>query len=318
MAAEGSTTPQAFVVVHAGSRDERHIPVYDRIFIGRECPGIDDKHRLLVDDPEVSRNHVEVRLDAEQDQAYLIDTSTNGTRLNGSRVERAVPVPVRSGDRITVGQMDLAFRSQGFLRSGTMDTRQTAMRIILSKMAMVVGDITNYSTITQYTDSNVVAESLQKLFQELRALLTTHTGTLCDYAGDAVFAIWETDQIPDAPKRAVAFALDAGDLVARVGQDLPLSTPDGSTISMGWAVVLGEGAVSSMTGSLVSVVGDATNLAFRLSGFAARKGRAPVLVTEPVREALGDEFEVGQPEEVETKGRTGTEKVYGVYGRAKG
>src|SRR5437868_15548201 len=89
----------AFLMLHPGSRDERAIPIYDRIFIGRECAGIDDAHRLLIDDPEVSRNHMELRLDPEQDQAFVIDTSTNGTRVNGARIERAVPVPVTAGDR---------------------------------------------------------------------------------------------------------------------------------------------------------------------------------------------------------------------------
>src|SRR6266513_204609 len=109
-----SGEPQAFLVMHPGSRDERPIPIFDRIFIGREVAGVDDAHRLLIDDPEVSRNHLELRLDAEQSQVSLIDTSTNGTRVNGVRIERAVPVPIKSGDRLTVGSMELDFRSRVF------------------------------------------------------------------------------------------------------------------------------------------------------------------------------------------------------------
>ena len=311
-----SGEPLAFLVMHPGSRDERPIPIYDRIFIGRECAGIDDAHRLLIDDPEVSRNHLELRLDEEQDQASVIDTSTNGTRVNGSRVERAVPVPIKSGDRLTVGAMDLDFRSRAFSGRETVDSRQTAMRISLSTMAMVVGDITNYSTISQQTDSNLVAESLQSLFGELRTTLANFRGTLSDYAGDALFATWELDHIPNGADLAVEFALAASDVVERIGGDLPIRAPDGAPVRMGWAVVMGEAAVSTMTRALMSVVGDATNLAFRLAGLAAREGRAPVIAAEKVHDAVSERFRFGESEEVETKGRTGKEVIYPVLGQA--
>ena len=64
-------------------------PVYDWLMVGRECPGVDERHRLLIDDPAVSRTHLELRLDLELDQAWLTDHSTNGTRLNGRRIERS-------------------------------------------------------------------------------------------------------------------------------------------------------------------------------------------------------------------------------------
>jgi adenylate cyclase len=313
--------PLAFLMLHPGSRDERAIPIYDRIFIGRECAGIDDAHRLLIDDPEVSRNHLELRLDPEQDRAYVVDTSTNGTRVNGVRVERAVPVPVKAGDRVTVGQMDLDFRSRAFAGRETVDTRQTAMRISLSKMAMVVGDITNYSTISQVTDSNVVAESLQVLFGELRTVLADHRGTLTDYAGDALFATWELEHVPYGVDLAVSFAVAASARVEQMGERPELKrlrTPEGSGVHMGWGVVMGEAAVSTMTRALVSVVGDATNLAFRLAGIAGRDGRAPVIATHKVYEEVAGRFEFGEPQDVETKGRTGKETVYPVLGPASG
>ena len=93
----------ASVAVSPGTSTERVVPVYDRLFIGRECGSIDDDHRLIVRDDTVSRHHLEIRLDVDQDQAFVIDVSTNGTRLNGVRIERATPVRVQPGDRIKVG-----------------------------------------------------------------------------------------------------------------------------------------------------------------------------------------------------------------------
>ena len=43
--------------------------------------------------------------------------------------------------------------------------------------------------------------------------------------------------------------------------------------SMGWGVVQGMAALAAMTRSVEAVIGDATNVAFRLAGLAGRDGR---------------------------------------------
>jgi class 3 adenylate cyclase len=60
----------------------------------------------------------------------------------------------------------------------------------------------------------------------------------------------------------------------------------------------------------VSVLGDATNLAFRLSGLAGRDGRARVLVSRRARDMVGDNFEFGPGMDLAVKGRSGTETVF--------
>jgi len=103
------------VLVLAPDRDEeRSTPVYDWLVVGRECAGIDEGHRLIVEDPAVSRTHLELRLDLDLDQAWLTDHSTNGTRLNGKRLERSIPVRIRPGDRVRLGAVELQFRSRRF------------------------------------------------------------------------------------------------------------------------------------------------------------------------------------------------------------
>ena len=52
----------------------------------RNAIGIDDNHCFLIDDESVSRSHLELHLDTGQDQAWLVDRSTNGTWLNGARM----------------------------------------------------------------------------------------------------------------------------------------------------------------------------------------------------------------------------------------
>jgi adenylate cyclase len=304
----------ALLVLDPGSPGELAVPVHERLFVGRECAGIEASRRLIIDDETVSRNHFEIRLDVQDDRALVVDTSTNGTRLNGSRIERAAPVLLRPGDRLTVGKRVLEFRSDHFRGGGAADRYQTLKQVELTSLAMVVGDIITYSTISQYTDDIVLMGDVNRVYGELCEILNKHKGTLNNYVGDAFFAIWEVEQDPEAARNAVRFALEASQRVHDVGSSLALRDPNGDPVRMGWGVALGKAAVSSMTGMLVAVLGDAANLAFRISGIAGRDGRDEVVVTSSLYEATKGDFAFGPPEEVTVKGRTGTETVYGVSG----
>jgi adenylate cyclase len=306
--------PLAYLVVNDGG-PERRVPIFDQLYVGRECAGISEARRLILLDPEVSRTHLEIRLDVAADQAFVIDTSSNGTSLNGVRLERAVMVQIKPGDDIRIGDIALTFRSQWFTTVQGFDPRRTQARIGRAAMVMVVGDIVNYSTISQVTDEQVMAQSLQTLWNQINGALHAFNGTLNHYAGDALFAVWEVARFPDATERAIDFALAANQLVDELGPELPLRGPDGLPIHMGWGVVQGMAALAAMTRSVDAVIGDATNVAFRLSGLAGRQGRASVLVTSGVHNAVANQFTWGAGESVEIKGRRGMETVFPVVAR---
>lgn len=296
----------------SGSRSS--VAIFDQLFIGRECAGIAEPRRLVISDPEVSGTHLEIRLDPAADQAFVIDTSSNGTLLNGARLERAVPLRIRPGDEVRIGHRTMTFRSERFTAAPKV-AAATQARFEQVAMVMVVGDIVNYSTISQVTDEALMARSLHTLWHELRGVLLAHHGTLSHYAGDALFAVWEQHRFPQATGLAIDFALAANRLVEELGSELPLRNPDGTSIRMGWGVVQGMAAVAAMTRSADAVIGDAANVAFRLSGLAGRDGRAPVMVTGDARRAAGTQFAWGEAERVELKGRHGMETVFPVNAR---
>lgn len=294
----------------------RIVPIFDQLFVGRVCPGIAEHRRLVINDPGISRNHLEIRLDPATDQAFIIDTSTNGTLLNGERLERAVPVPLRPNDQIRIGDVTLRFRSDRFNTIRENTGEYTMTRITEEIMVMVVGDITNYSTISEVTDSKVIAESLNYLWTELGRVLRAHRGTLNHYAGDALYAVWGLRALPNANELAIDFALAANQKVEELAPGLPLREPNGSPIRMGWAVVQGRAALAAMTRTVEAVIGDATNVAFRLAGIAGRGGRQPVMTTATVHAAAETKYVWGPPEQVEIKGRSGTQIAFPVIGRA--
>jgi adenylate cyclase len=293
------------LVVAPDQPAERSTPVYDWLVVGRECAGADDRHRLLIDDPAISRTHLELWLDFGGDQAWLTDRSTNGTRLNGQRIERSLPALIRPGDRVRLGRTELQFRSRRFTAPAGSGQATTVRAIDVSDLAMVVGDIVAYSTIAEDADDRLLLENIDRLYAGLRQILARHRGTLSNYVGDAFFATWEL-AAPDeaaAVRSAVAFAVDAAEAVPRIAAGLDLRDPAGGPLRMGWGVACGPAAVSLLTGMLVSVVGDTTNVAFRLSGVAGRDGRPDVLVTDAVHRRAAAGFAFTPPAAIRLKGR---------------
>jgi adenylate cyclase len=309
--------PRAHLVVHADG-GERTVPIFDQLFVGRECAGISEHRRLVIRDPGISRNHLEIRLDAAADRALIIDLSTNGTSLNGVRLERAVQARIRPNDQIRIGDVTLTFRSDRFNAVGEASPSLTETWISEEAMVMVVGDIANYSTISEVTENKVIAQSLNHLWKELGHVLRAHHGTLNHYAGDAMYAVWELRRLPEANELAIDFALAASRKVEEFAPTLPLRDQDGSPIHMGWAVVQGNAAIAAMTRTVEAVVGDATNVAFRLSGIAGRAGHAVVMVTDAVHTAVAAQYVWGDAEQVAIKGRMFNETVYPVLRRTKG
>jgi adenylate cyclase len=307
-----STASLAYLVAWPGRSDEQSIPIIDHLFVGRECSGIDDRHRFLIEDISVSRTHAEVHLDTKQDQAWLVDRSTNGTWLNGARMERSVPVQIMPGDRVQVGPIEFQFLSRHFSVPTEVDARRTARSVYMSDLVMVVGDIVSFSTVSEYTGGAVLLESIDRVYSGLRKLLSAHRGTLSNYVGDAFFATWEAGTGAKAAVSAVRFALEAAAIVGEIAPSLPLRDPAGKPIRMGFGIGLGRAAVSMMAGAIVTVVGDATNVTFRLSGIAARSGWPDVVVTDAVYSLAAEDFSFAGPADVEVKGRASKVKVYGV------
>jgi class 3 adenylate cyclase len=315
-AAEGE--PFGYVILDPGTPNEGTLPLYDRVFVGRECAGVDDAHRILLgNDLAVSRNHFEIRVDPELSRAMVVDTSSNGVRINGVRIERAVGVPLHGGDHIQVGSHTLEFRDAAAAMRKPARTEQRSTTSITTPMtmAMVVGDLINFSTVSEQAEQLLMARDVNVLYQKLRELLTQYRGTLVDYVGDAFFASWELDVDPDAAVNALNFALAANALVLETAPALELRYSDGTPLRMGWALSLGPVTMQLMPGSVVMVLGDAVNVAFRIASISGREGRASILATHLVAEAADGSFTFGEPETVMVKGRAGEVKIFGVSAR---
>jgi pSer/pThr/pTyr-binding forkhead associated (FHA) protein len=129
-----------WVVVARGTSGERIVPLQRRLVVGRECVGVAPGERLVVDDPAVSRNHLELRVD-RAGAATLVDTSTNGTRVNGARVARAQPVAIGDGDVIELGGVRLELRAPARMELADDDAlRQTIRDLSAGRLTLTPND----------------------------------------------------------------------------------------------------------------------------------------------------------------------------------
>jgi pSer/pThr/pTyr-binding forkhead associated (FHA) protein len=94
--------PSAWLVVRTGRHTGRDYRLGTQTNIGRDGVSCD----FVLDDDSVSARHA--RIKHERGQFVLYDlASTNGTRLNGDRIQRAALV---DGDEIALGDVKLVFK----------------------------------------------------------------------------------------------------------------------------------------------------------------------------------------------------------------
>ena len=290
------------LIIAPGSTDEREVPVPGRLFVGRECAGIEPRQRLILDEPSISRDHFELRSDSDG-TTRLIDHSTNGTWVNGRRVERGEPAVLGDGDLIEVGDLTLEFRA-GAALSSRAQTDLTIRTAGVVPLAVVVGDVIGYTAMTERHGAEPVARTMETVFGSLQELLKKYRGTVGNYVGDALFAAWDTRRDEQALVNAIRFALDAAELASELPAlgDAPLQ--------MGWAVTFGEAVSGRPALSRDSIHGDAVNLAFRLASLAGREGLPGVLVTAEVVDGAPGAAAFAPLEELSVKGRAAPVRAY--------
>ena len=304
---------QPRIVIRAPGHEPLAMALPGRFFVGRTCDGVEPASRHVVDDPEVSRNHLELRIVGARRHVVALDLSTNGTRLNGALLERAVPTPVRHADRLTLGHVEIEVLGAPELAAEQAD-KSTLRRGYADVTALVAGDVIGFTAMSQEVESDALIEMVERLFALMRPLLSAHGGTLGHYAGDAFLGVWTAEDEGANARSAVRFALAADAAVRQAAPPLPLAG-SGEAVRMGWGVTLGPTAITSMSGPLITVLGDTVNLAFRVADIAGREGRPGVLASRVIRDLAPDEAEYGAGAAYEVKGRSGSELLHAVRPR---
>ena len=299
--------------------DENHqtqrLEIVDKIFIGRSCKGVDPQKRILVQDEQVSRDHAVVSRRAEQLQ--ITDRSKNGTWVNGIRLAAGASSDLVDGDTIRLG--DFSFRlfcpenvtgvtDPAILTDGT---RVTPTEIMVTN---VVADVREFTTFSQKHASSDVYALMKEIFDTFSAIVYNFKGTIKDYAGDAVFAFWAHTVEPISKQAVLACqaAIQQTKTINEIRVKLSGKNIAADNLQMGWGITTGKVTLShyGSRSADLALVGDCTNLAFRLSGLANKELSEKIVLCSQTADLVRGDLALKDLGPVSIKGRTGKENIF--------
>ena len=179
------------------------------------------------------------------------------------------------------------------------------------EVSILVSDIRGFTTLSEKLPAESVAAHLNDYFPAMVAAIFAHRGTVDDFIGDGILAVFGaplTD--PDHARQAVRAAVGMQRALDRLNEAWP--TRGLPTLRMGIAVHTGvvfAGTVGSRERVKYTVIGDAVNVTARLEGLNKDLGTT-LLLTEEARAAVGDLAETRYRGEIPVKGRAEPLRVY--------
>jgi adenylate cyclase len=297
------------------NQQTQYLEIVDKIFIGRSCKGVDPQKRILVHDAQVSRDHAVVSRRAERLQ--ITDSSKNGTWVNGTRLAAGASSEIMDGDNIKVGESTFRVcypenvsdvKDAAILTDGT---RVTATEIMVTN---VVADVRDFTTFSQDHASSDVYALMKEIFDKFSAIVYQFKGTIKDYAGDAVYAFWGHDVEPIKTQAVLACqaAIKQTQTIKDIRTQLIGKNLAADNLQMGWGITTGKVTMShyGSRATDLALVGDCTNLAFRLSGLANKELSEKIVICSQTADLVRDDLTLKDLGPVSIKGRTGKEHIF--------
>lgn len=178
-------------------------------------------------------------------------------------------------------------------------------------ITVLFADIRGFSTIAERMSPDAIAHLLTEYFSEMVDVIFEHGGALDKFIGDAVMALWGTPFARESDPRR---ALDAAVAMQRAVEALNArwTAAGRPTIGIGIGINRGEvfiGNIGSLRRLEYTVIGDAVNVAQRLSAAAAA---GDILMSEAFLEAVGPKQPVDHLGGSELRGKSRAVEVYRV------
>ena len=293
----------------------QRLEIIDKIFIGRSCKGVDPQKRILVCNAQVSRDHAVISRRAKS--LKIKDMSKNGTWVNGIRLAAGASSELADDDMISVGGIsikvcalsgDIVTQDRSILTEGTM---VTPTEVVVTN---VVADVRNFSTFSQAQDSADVYALMKEIFDTFSSIVVNFKGTIKDYAGDAVYAFWDHHVEPIRQQAVLACqaAIQQTQAITDIRSRLSAENAAAANLEMGWGITTGKVTLShyGSRAADLALVGDCTNLAFRLSGLANKELSDKIIVCSQTARLIGDDLALIDRGSVPIKGRKGKEHVF--------
>jgi len=229
------------------------------------------------------------------------------------------PIPVRSEDE--VGQLTRAFnkmldglRQRDFIRDtfGRYVSPEIARTLLESpeglrlggekrEVTILMSDLRGYTRLAEEGDPTVVVQVLNTYLGRMTEIIVAHGGTIDEFIGDAIFAIFGAPlPHPDHAERAAGCAIAMQGAMAAVNREA--AARGWPRLEMGIGLNTGEavvGNIGSEKRAKYGVVGGAVNLAARVESCTVG---GQVLLSPYTYGRIRDLAEVGPAIPVEVKG----------------
>ena len=306
---------------HDAQGEPRQLEVLDKAFVGRTCAGVDPSRAIVLNDPNVSRDHLVIVRTAHG--TTVRDMSRNGTWVNGVRMTQGAERPLDNGDVIRVGQVELTVTIDSPQDAEPAEddadqtmTSWTTVSPVYQHVTNLVADLRGFTSLSETLGSEQMYAVMNSVFKTFSDLVVAHRGTIKDYAGDAIYAFWEHGLMPNAEKARLACTAALAQLAAlpQIAAELAVTIPEASQLRVGWGVTTGMVTVSQYGSRAadLAVLGDSTNLAFRISGLANKDLPAPIVVDEQTKALIDGGYQLASLGEHAIKGKRQPVPLFGI------
>ena len=309
--------PRPFIEWIDENQEKRHLEVVDKVFIGRVCMGIDQTKCIIVKHRLISRDHAVITLCGSQLQ--ITDASKNGTWVNDVRLTAGSSQYLADRDEIRIGETVIQVRCPDLVTNDQEDididgTMVTSTNVIVTNL---VADVRGFSSMAQTEDSSQVYALMKEIISTFSVIVYDYKGTIKDYVGDAVYAFWDHRFVPSKEQAVLACqaALKQAQTVNQIRAKLSGINPAVEYLRLGWGITTGKVTMShyGSRGIDLALVGDCTNLAFRLSGTANKDLPSEIVICSETADLVRDtQLEVFDLGYISVRGRSGKEHVFGI------
>jgi adenylate cyclase len=311
---KGLAMPKRYLEWAEKNGPVHRVEIVDKVFIGRTCLGVEESKRIILCDPAVSRDHAIVS--ASGSRIQIADLSRNGVWINDARMPPGSSRDLKDGDVIGAARFRILVRCPESVSVGE-DVERTHCGPVETIVTSLVADVRGFSGMSQRQDSSQVYALMKNIFEKLTTVVGDHKGTVKDYVGDAIHAFWNHGAATQ--KEDAVSACRAALRQLYVLKEMRLSGsaqgyPDHQDVLMGWGVATGKVTMAhySSRSADLALVGDSTNLAFRLSGMANKELARPIVICSQTADLVRDTFTLFDLGLVTVRGRTGKEHVFGL------
>lgn len=180
-------------------------------------------------------------------------------------------------------------------------------------MFILFADIRNFTSFSETFLPYDVIYVLNFYFHEMTRVIEHYGGKIDNYMGDALLALFESDDPHDGAHRATQAALEMLAVVRTIVQP-NLHTLMNQQFRIGIGLHYGlvvAGKVGGFNTKRATVIGDSVNFAARIES-ANKSTNTDFLISQDAYELVANQASVNQEFEIDVKGKSGKHKLYEV------